>query len=73
MESMKAFKSLKAFKFFYDGFVRNVWVYQCSCTNDLRLRVLYFWAFVYHSLSCDTPLEVFVVLNGDSGDVYAAH
>ena len=76
MQSMKAFKSLKAYKFFYDGFVRNVWVYQCSCTNDLRLRVLYFRAFhkfVYHSLSCDSPLEVFVALNGDSGDVYAAH
>ena len=29
IQSMKAFKSLKAYKFFYDG---NVWVYQCSCT-----------------------------------------
>ena len=64
MQSMKVFKSLKAYKFFYDGFVRNVW-YHCSCTNDLRLRVLYFRAFVYHSLSCDSPLEVFVALNGD--------
>ena len=71
MQSIKAFKSLKAYKF---GFIRNVWVYQCSCTNDLRLRVLYFRAFVYHSssMSCDSPLEVFVALNGDSGDVYAA-
>ena len=25
MESLKAFKSLKAYKFFHDGFVRNVW------------------------------------------------
>ena len=65
MQSMKALKSLLG------GFVRNVWVYQCSCTNDLRLRVLYFRAFVYHSLSCDSPLEVFAALNGDSGDVYA--
>ena len=72
IQSMKAFKSLKAYKFFYVGVVRNVWVYQCPCTNDLRLRVLYFRAYVYHSLSCDSPLEVFVALNGDLGDVYAA-
>ena len=36
----------------------------------MALRVLYFRAFVYHSLTCDPPLEVFVVLNGDTGDVY---
>jgi len=50
MQSIKALKSLLG------GFVRNVWVYQCSCTNDLRLRVLYFRDFVYHSLSCYSPL-----------------
>ena len=54
----------------YDGFVRNVWVYECPGTA--QLRVLYFRAFVYHSLTCDSPLEVFVALNGDTGDVYSA-
>ena len=72
VQSLNAFKSLKAFKFFYDGFVKNVWVHECSSTNQLNLRVLYFQAFVYHSLSCKDPLEVFVSLNGDTGDTYAA-
>ena len=72
MHSLRAFKSLKAYKFFYDGFVKNVWVYKCPCVNDMALRVLYFRAFVYHSLTCDSPLEVFVALNGDTGDVYSA-
>ena len=72
MQSLNAFKSLKAFKFFYDGFVKNVWVYECPSANQLSLRVLYFQAFVYHSLSCEDPLEVFVSLNGDTGDTYAA-
>ena len=72
MHSLKAFKSLKAYKFFYDGFVRNVWVCECPNVNNIALRVLYFCAFVYHSLTCDSPLEVFVALNGDTGDVYSA-
>ena len=71
MHSLKAFKSLKAYKFFYDGFVKNVWVYEWPCLNDMALRVLYFHAFVYHCLTCDSPLEVFVALNGDTGDVYS--
>ena len=29
MQSMNAYRQLKAFKFFYDGFVKNVWLYQC--------------------------------------------
>ena len=72
MQSMKAFHSLKAFNFFYDGFVKNVWMYECPTrTSRLNLRVLYFRAFVYHSLTCDSPLEVYVSINGDSGDVYS--
>ena len=71
MESMKAFRSLKAYKYFFDGFVRNVWVYECPNTNDLNLRVLYFRAYVHHSLTCDTPLEVYVSINADNGDVYS--
>ena len=60
MQSLKAFKSLKAYKYFYDGYVKNVWVFECPVDNDLNLRVLYFRAFVYHSFTCDVPLEVFV-------------
>jgi len=71
MQSMNTYRQLKALKFFYDGFVKNVWLYQCPVDNDLNLRVLYFRAYIHHSLSCDTPLEVYVAVNGDNGDVYA--
>ena len=51
MQSMKAFyRSLKAYNFF-DGFVKNIWVYECPRTSNLNLRVLYFRAYVYHSLT----------------------
>ena len=55
MQSLKAFKSLKAYKYFYDGYVKNVWVFKCPCDNDLNLKVLYFRAYVYHSFSCYSP------------------
>lgn len=44
-----------------------------SCEQRFKsaVRVLYFTAFVYHSLSCETPLKVYVAINGDNGDVYA--
>ena len=71
MQSMKAFRSLKAYKFFFDGFVRNVWVFECPRTSNLNLRVLYFRAYVHHSLTCDSPLEVYISINGDNGDVYS--
>ena len=72
MESLKAFKSLKGYNYFFNGCVRNVWVYQCPCDNDLMLKVLYFRAYVHHSYNCDTPLEVFVSMNAKNGDVYSA-
>jgi len=72
MQSLLAFKSLKAYKYFYDGYVRNVWVHQCLSDNELMLKVLYFRAYVHHSYSSDAPLEVFVSLNADNGDVYSA-
>jgi len=72
MQSLLAFKSLKAYKYFYDGYVRNVWVHQCLSDNDLMLKVLYFRAYVHHSYSSDAPLDVFVSLNADNGDVYSA-
>ena len=68
MQALRAHKSLKAYKYFFDGYVKNVWVYQYLSEN---LRVLYFRAFVYYSFTTDTPYEVFVSLNGDNGDVYA--
>ena len=71
MQSLKAFRSFKAYKYFFDGFVRNIWVHECSSNNDLSLRVLYFRAYVHHSLTCDSPLDVYVAVNGDNGDVYS--
>lgn len=72
MQSLKAFKSLKAYKYFFDGYVRNIWVHQFPCDNDLTLKVLYFRAYVHHSYNCDAPLEVFVSMNAENGDVYSA-
>jgi len=46
-----------------------------GCMNvhlQLSLKVLYFRTFVYHSLSYEDLLEVFMSLNGDTGDIYAA-
>jgi len=68
MESMKAFRSLK---YFFDGFVQNGWVYECLMTNDLNLKIFYFRAFVHHSLTCDTPLELYVSINAENGDVHS--
>jgi len=65
--ALRAYKSLNAYKYFYDGYVKSVWVFQCSGENQLNLRVLYFCAFVYHS---DSPYEVVVSLNEDNGDVH---
>lgn len=71
MQSLKAFKSLKAYKFYYDGFVKIVWVHEFP-TSETRLWILCFCAYVHHSSTCDAPLETYVTLNGDSGDVYSA-
>ena len=73
MQSLKAFKSLMAFKYFYDGFVKNVWVSEPRTGHlPLQLRIIYFRAYVHHSLTCNEPLTVFVAMNGDNGDIYAA-
>ena len=55
----------------FAGFVRNVWVYEYPRTSNLNLSILYFRAYVYHSLICDSPLEVYVSINDDNGDVYS--
>ena len=51
MDSLRAFKSLKAYKYFYDGYVKNVWLYQCPVLPESALKALYFRAFVYHSFT----------------------
>ena len=38
MQSMRAFKSLKAYRFFADGFVSNVWLHDCATDSP---RVVY--------------------------------
>ena len=35
-------------------------------------RIVYVRGFVQHSLTKDLPLETFVALTGDTGDVYSA-
>ena len=72
MQSLKAFKSLKAYKYVFNGYVRNVWVYQCPCNNKLMLKIHYFRAYVHHSYNCDTSLEAFISMNAENGDVYSA-
>ena len=69
MQSMQAFQSLKAYRFFADGFVSNVWLHDCKTSDP---RIVYVRGFVQHSLSMDVPLETFVALNDDTGDVYSA-
>ena len=44
--------------------------YMTANTSDPR--IVYVCGFVQHSLSMDVPLETFVALNGDTGDVYSA-
>lgn len=69
MQSMRAFKSLKAYRFFADGFVSNVWLHDCRTSEP---RIVYVRGFIQHSLTMDLPLETYVALNGDTGDVYSA-
>ena len=69
MQSMRAFKSLKAYRFFSDGFVSNVWLHDCMMSGP---RIVYVRGFVQHSLTKDLPLETFVAMTSDTGDVYSA-
>ena len=50
IHALRAHKSLKAYKFFYDGFVKKVWVHEFKTST---LRVLYFRAFLHHSSMTD--------------------
>ena len=59
----------EAYRFFADGFVSNVWLHDCRTSE---LGIVYVCGFVQHSLTMDVPLETFVALNGDTGDVYSA-
>ena len=71
MQSMRAGIQVPEgiFRFFADGFVGNVWLHDCATDSP---RVDYVRGFVQHSLSTDSPLETFVALDGDSGDVFTA-
>lgn len=70
MQSMKAFRSLKGYRFFADNYVHNVWTRRWPEQNGIS--VTYVRGYVHHSLTCDTPLVVFVALNSSTGEVYLA-
>ena len=70
MDSMRAFRSLKGYRFFVDGFVKNVWTHAFPEKNGVA--VTYVRSYVHHSMSCDPSLQVFVALNSTKGDVYSA-
>ena len=65
--SMRAFKSLKAFKYFADGYVHNVWAAKVDQKSDLLIIRCY----CFSSLKSGTTYPVFVCLSV-SGDVYSA-
>ena len=46
MQPMKAYRSLKAYKYFYDGFVHNVWI---DAFSNSTPPMAYVRAFVHHS------------------------
>ena len=62
---MRAFKSLKGYKYFSYGFVRNVWF------ERFDNGIAYVRAFVFHSLSVDSALTEFIAVD-TCGDVYNA-
>ena len=64
---MRAFKSLKAYNFFADGFVKNMCLYQYPESSLVVIR-----AYCHHSLTIDSALQVFVCLSCTTGDVYTA-
>ena len=50
MDSLRAHKSLKACKFYYDGFMKNVWLHEFSPSEEpLHLRFVYFHSYVHQS------------------------
>jgi len=65
--SMRAFKSLKAFRYFADGYVQNVWATEVNQASDLLIIRCY----CFSSLKCGTTYPVFVCLSRN-GDVYSA-
>lgn len=56
-------QALKTFKYFYDGFVKNVRVSEPGTGHfPLQLRIIYFRAYVHYSFTCNEPLTVFVAM-----------
>ena len=64
-ESMKAFKSLKAYKYFSDGLVKNVWVHQ---NEDASIVIR---GHCFSSLKAKATYVVYVILK-KAGDVVSA-
>ena len=66
-ESMKAFKSLKAYKYFHDGLVRNIWAHSKLDDSEIILR-----AHVFSSLKAKSTYTVYVCFQSDGGVSAAA-
>ena len=66
-QSMRAFKSLKAYRFFADGYVKNMWLCQHPGSSLIVVR-----GYCHHSLTNEPALQVFVCLSSMTGDVYTA-
>ena len=65
--SMRAFKSLKAFKYYADGYVQNIWISESYLTSNLLIISCHY----FRSLKAGTTYSVFVYLRWN-GDVYSA-
>ena len=61
---MWAFKFLKAYCFFTDGFISNLSLHDCASDS---LRLVYVRLFVQLSLLADLLLETVVALNCEIG------
>ena len=71
MESMHALRSLKGYRFFADGFVKNVWTHSFLSQELDDVMITYIRSYVNLSMSSDPSLIVYVALNGATGDVYS--
>ena len=66
MESLKAFKSLKAYKYFADGFIQNVCIHPVDGTDYLYVKCL-----CYPSQKAQS-YTVYICLHKTTGEIYSA-
>ena len=66
-ESMKAFKSLKAYKYFSEGLIQNVWIHQ----DDDTPSIIVIRAHCFSSLKSKVTYTVYATLK-TTGDVVSA-